>query len=114
MEGNKKKITFTDLLTMLTNPDPTDADIEVVVTDFEDDEDNGLRRAEKLKDDGKTVLGIGILPFAAAGDKGLLDALVRCQQLQHISDGCVLINRETWRSKITHSSLSFSEEIESV
>ena len=43
-----------------------------------------------------------------------MNALVRCQQLQQIADGCVLVNRESLRSKITHSSLSFSEEIESV
>lgn len=111
---NKRSITFTDLLAMLPDPELTDANIEVVVTDFEVDKDNGLRRAEKLKDEGKTVLGIGILPFAAVGDKGVLDALVRCQQLHQIADGCVLVNRESLRSKITPSSLSFSEEIESV
>ncbi|MBD5292975.1 MAG: hypothetical protein HDS23_07030 [Bacteroides sp.] len=111
---NKRSITFTDLLAMLPDSELTDADIEVVVTDFEVDKDNGLRRAEKLKDEGKTVLGIGILPFAAVGDKGVLDALVRCQQLHQIADGCVLVNRESLRSKITPSSLSFSEEIESV
>ena len=111
---NKKSITFPDLLNMLDGPELNDVGIEVVVTDFEVDEDNGLRRAEKLKDEGKTVLGIGILPFAAVGDKGVLDALVRCQQLHQIADGCVLVNRESLRSKITPSSLSFSEEIESV
>ena len=66
---NKRSITFTDLLNMLDGPELNDVGIEVVVTDFEVDEYNGLRRAEKLKDEGKTVLGIGILPFAAVGDK---------------------------------------------
>lgn len=102
------------MLNMLPDPEISDVEIEVVVTDFEVDKDNGLRRAEKLKDEWKTVLGIGILPFAAVGDKGLLDALVRCKQLQQIADGCVLVNKEYLRSKITPSSLSFSEELESV
>ena len=72
-----------------------------------------LKLIEELKNDGKIVLGIGVLPFLASGENVIRDSLERAMQLQQIADGSLLLNKESLLSK----SLSFDEveaEVETV
>lgn len=112
-DNNSSKMhTFSQLIGMLGDPSLTDEGIEVVLCTLES-ESNNLKLIEDLKNDGKIVLGIGILPFLASGENVIRDSLERAMQLQQIADGSLLLNKEALLSK----SLSFDEveaEVETV
>ncbi|MBD5237581.1 MAG: hypothetical protein HDS62_08655 [Bacteroidales bacterium] len=100
---------FSKLVDLFKVSESDDTGIKIVACDLENDV--SVKRAQKLKDKGNIVLGIGILPFFAVGEKSLMMALQRAENLARIADGCFLINKEAIRSKKSISSLLFQEQL---
>lgn len=49
---------------------------------------------QELKEAGKVVLAVGILPSASAGDKAVMEALENAAAFQRNVDGCILLNED--------------------
>lgn len=94
----KKRMTFAQLLSRLGGPDLSEEGIEVLVCFLEDEEDanHQINAAKTLKEKGKIVLSIGLLPFSFENKKTILASLERAQILKRVSDGCMLFNKDAF------------------
>lgn len=89
----EKRMTLTQRLSDLSKEC-----IEVIVCYLEDEEDanHQINAAGALKEEGKIVLSIGLLPFSFENKKTILASLGRAQLLQLASDGCILLNDDSF------------------
>lgn len=93
-KGKKGNITFSQLLELLEVPDTPEVGVKVFVCDLEEEDIELLELAGAVKKSGEVVLGIGILPLLAAGQKKVMAALESAALLQRNVDGCLLVNKE--------------------
>lgn len=75
--------------------------IEVVVCNLDNEENSNhqINAARALKEKGKIVLSIGLLPFSFETKKTIRASLGRAQLLQRASDGCILLNDDSFVNK---------------
>lgn len=91
-----KRITFAQLLSRFGGPDLSEAGIEVVVCNLDNEEgaNHQINAARALKEKGNIVLSIGLLPFSFENKKTILASFERAQLLQRASDGSILFNKD--------------------
>lgn len=94
----KKRITFTQLLSHCSGPDLSEEGIEVVVCYLEDEEgaNHQINAAKALKEKEKIVLSIGWLTSPFENKKAIRSSLGRAMLLQRASDGCILLNKDSF------------------
>lgn len=92
----KKRMTFAQLLSRIGGPDLSEEGIEVIVCFLEDDANHQINAAKALKEKGKIILSIGLLPFSFENKETILATLERAQLLQNTSDGCILLNKDSF------------------
>ena len=95
----KRKNNFTHL---------PDYDIELLICNLEDPESFEfiLKRTQDLKNVGKIVLAIGILPFNVWSEcKELFyESIERCRLLQRVVDGLIVLSKDRfWEESDLHS-----------
>lgn len=95
----KRKNNFTHL---------PDYDIELLICNLEDPESFEfiLKRTQDLKNVGKIVLAIGILPFNVWSEcKELFyESIERCRHLQRVVDGLIVLSKDRfWEESDLHS-----------
>lgn len=96
-----KTMSFAQLHSRLGEPDLSEEGIEIVPCNLDNEENSShqINVAKTLKEKGKIVLSIGLLPFSFETKKTMLASLERAQLLQHASDGCILINKDSFIEK---------------
>lgn len=92
----KKRMTFAQLLSRIGGPDLSEEGIEVVVCFLENDANHQINAAKALKEKGKIILSIGLLPFSFENKGKMLATLERAKLLQSTSDGCILLNKDSF------------------
>ena len=105
-ESDKMMITFEELLYILDDDIVDDfnlsnAGIEVIVNNLESQEIHAksMNAARTLREKGKVVLGIGILPFLTVGERVVRESLERASAFRRAVDGCILLNKESLCAK---------------
>lgn len=94
----RKRMSFAQLLSRFGGPDLSEVGIDVVVCNLDNEKNSHhqINAAIALKEKGKIVLSIGLLPFSFKNKKTMLASLGRAQVLQHASDRCILLNDDSF------------------
>ena len=109
-----KTINIEQIMVPQDEPNLSENGIEVLICNLEDAESYSIQKesADRLRNDDKIILFIGILPLIIEEEKTILKSLQRADSIRQCVDVCILLNKEHFRGENNLNHVEINSQID--